>query len=341
MRRILIDERIAHLARRYSEGVFTESRDNRIDMPLERLRALYGRLYKQEQYHRYAMYVWNIIVHYREILRLEPQDFFEYYINYFADIASDEMSQIIAVSYQPNEQPHIKVPQGRQFNELVQWAMRYKDLRAVDYMYYLRELNIRTCVYCNAQYAIVVEDTKDNGEEKKVALFQLDHFWPESEYPFLCTTFFNLQPCCANCNLHKSDKKSDFNLYTRNEKDLSPFWFELESGENIDGVRGYDYKDLNIMLQSRNRKLLDNHQERFLIDKIYKHHNREAQETIVRLKINDEAYRKQLSTCLNSLFPDGVEHPERFFWGHEMNEEGVHERPLNKLVQDIVAIYKD
>lgn len=43
----------------------------------------------------------------------------------------------------------------------------------------------------------------------------------------------------------------------------------------------------------------------------------------------------------NSLFPDGVEHPERFFWGHEMNEEGVHERPLNKLVQDIVAFYKD
>ena len=97
------------------------------------------------------------------------------------------------------------------------------------------------------------------------------------------------------------------------KKDLNPFWFELEAGESIDGVRGYDYKDLNITLQSHDKKLLDNHQERFLIDKIYKHHYKEAQETIVRLKINDEAYRKQLSTCLYSLFPDGVEHPERFF----------------------------
>ena len=98
---------------------------------------------------------------------------------------------------------------------------------------------------------------------------------------------------------------------------------------------------MNITLQSHDKKLLDNHQERFLIDKIYKHHYKEAQETIVRLKINDEAYRKQLSTCLYSLFPDGVEHPERFFWGHEMNKECVHERPLNKLVQDIVAFYKE
>lgn len=346
MRRILIDNRISNLAKKYSEGLFVDSRDNKIDMPLDRLRALYGRLEAHGGYHEYAMYVWNIIVHYRDILRLEPQDFFEYYILYFGDLTDKEIAQKIDIEYFDGENPSIKVPQGKQFNELVQWALRYKDLRAVDYLYYFKELNIRTCVYCNAQYAVVLEDVNDKDKDgndvtKTIARFQLDHFWPESEYPFLCTSFFNLQPSCANCNLHKFDKKSLFNLYTRKEEDVNVFWFKFSTGDNVDGVNGYNYKNLKITLDSNNKKLLANHQDRFLIDDIYKHHCKEAQETIVRLKINDDAYRRQLGNSLKLLFPDGVEQPERFFWGHEIDEEYVHERPLNKLVQDAIKYYVD
>lgn len=42
------------------------------------------------------------------------------------------------------------------------------------------------------------------------------------------------------------------------------------------------------------------------------------------------------------IWKDRLIHAERFFGrGHEMNEQCVHERPLNKLVQDMVAFYRD
>ena len=115
---------------------------------------------------------------------------------------------------------------------------------------------------------------------------------------------------------------------------------QLDSEMLIPITLAYQLQNMHIRLCSKDAILLRNHQERFLIDKIYEHHKREAQETIIRLATNDYYYRKQLGKSLSSLFPEGVESPERFYWGHEMDEKNVHERPLNKLVQDIVNNYQ-
>lgn len=344
MRRILIDNRVKDIAFRFSKELFVKYHDRKFVHPLKRLRALHYWLSNQADANDYAVYVWNIILHYHELLRLEPQDFFTYYITYFGDVEQTDMNHTFNIqpySEVEKRDREVLLPEGRrQFNELVQWAMRYKDLRSNDYIHFFKELNIRSCVYCNAQYAIVLEDVVENNQKKNIARFQLDHFWPESLYPFLCTTFFNLQPSCANCNLHKSDNKGLFNLYTNKVEDVNPFWFELGDGTCIDGLTGYQLRNMHIRLCSKDAILLRNHQERFLIDKIYEHHKREAQETIIRLATNDYYYRKQLGKSLSALFPEGVESPERFYWGHEMDEKNVHERPLNKLVQDIVNNYQ-
>lgn len=35
--------------------------------------------------------------------------------------------------------------------------------------------------------------------------YDLDHGKPKAKYPYLCTSFFNLQPACPSCNRKKSD----------------------------------------------------------------------------------------------------------------------------------------
>lgn len=58
------------------------------------------------------------------------------------------------------------------------------------------KLGIKACVYCNASYTVATDDDR--------ATFQIDHSYPKSKYPFLCTSFFNLQPSCMHCNQIKS-----------------------------------------------------------------------------------------------------------------------------------------
>lgn len=44
-----------------------------------------------------------------------------------------------------------------------------------------KKLGIKTCVYCNASYAIATDDNK--------ATYQVDHCFPKSKYPFYVLHF--------------------------------------------------------------------------------------------------------------------------------------------------------
>ncbi|KXX72491.1 HNH endonuclease [Flammeovirga sp. SJP92] len=65
---------------------------------------------------------------------------------------------------------------------------------------YLKELGFEQripCPYCNFdELSIVTRDVK----KSKLALLDLDHFVPQSKYPFLALSMYNLVPSCHNCN---------------------------------------------------------------------------------------------------------------------------------------------
>jgi len=344
MRRIYISDKVRDIAERYARNVFSD-RNRNFDQPLARLGRLCFFLRFKQYDSKFFDYVDELRFHYKQILKLEPDDFCTWYEKYFDKVSENEMSTEIEVEDKEDDKLYY-LPLGKHaFCDLVIWAMRYDDLREKEIIPYLMELHINSCVYCNAQYTIALDeviDKDDNATRKNVALYQLDHYWPKSKHPFLCTTFYNLLPSCANCNLHKGDKKGYFSLYTRseNEKELSPMWFEIHPKSVIDGVYGYNADNIVIKLCSDNKTLLEKHQEYFMVNDVYKYHRREAEEAIVKLKFYDTFYRRQLQKSLTCLFPEGVESPERFFWGHEMDEDKVFERPLNKLIQDVVKFVK-
>lgn len=339
MRRIYIDNKVRQLADEYARTVFRKPiRRKDFEHPILRLRKLWH-FFKDEGKEKEAEYVYQIVHNYKKLLTLEP-DFSALYKGVFDTMSEDELKAVVYVSDEVHA--NTSIPQKMAFYELIVWAMRYGDLREKDYLRFADRLNIHTCVYCNAQYTITLHNVVDSKNKKTpdVALYQLDHFLPKSKYPHLCTSFFNLQPSCANCNLHKLDKDAKFNLYTNRLEDVSPFKFVIETKEDVDGVHDYSVDDISISLEAE-KALKDNHNDLFMVEGIYQKHKREAQEAIIRLKFYNDSYRNQMQNSLSELFPDGVESPERFFWAHELDESRVHDRPLNKLVQDIVKYYKE
>lgn len=58
-------------------------------------------------------------------------------------------------------------------------------------------MGVNTCVYCNRQYTITVVDS-DTGEQ--LVRPEFDHWFPQSDYPDLEISFYNLIPSCYLCN---------------------------------------------------------------------------------------------------------------------------------------------
>ena len=151
-------------------------------MPIDRLRELYYTL-KWRGHYWHADYVLAIIQHLKEIVLLAPDDFNQFHKKYFW-WADDELETEIRFH-----------SCTAKFWELIVWALNYEGVRENVMPYYVKKMHLSTCSYCNAQYAITTGEDEDG---KRWAMYQLDHFKPKSKYPYLCVSFFNLQPSCAN-----------------------------------------------------------------------------------------------------------------------------------------------
>ncbi|GAK20035.1 hypothetical protein JCM19052_506 [Vibrio sp. JCM 19052] len=56
------------------------------------------------------------------------------------------------------------------------------------------------CFYCNSASLDIISKERHNKRNTKKALFDLDHFYLRSKYPYLSLCFYNLIPCCHSCN---------------------------------------------------------------------------------------------------------------------------------------------
>lgn len=77
------------------------------------------------------------------------------------------------------------------------------------------QFNLSYCPYCNEQVTQVITDVNGlNGETERLALLQLDHFYPQSRHPYLSVSFFNLIPGCSPCNAQlKLEKRFDIDSH--------------------------------------------------------------------------------------------------------------------------------
>lgn len=332
MRRILIDQTIKERAEEYA-NVMTFKKPALIGwhkdkMPKKNLARFIRHLIATGQ-KDLARYVIRVYVLYQDLLVLPYDQFKDVHDKKFK-----EFDDIINTEIEYDGKT-------KKFYELVQDCMRYTSIRSGLMRYYMQQQKVKCCVYCNAQYAITTDEFRDeDGMMKRIGTYQFDHLYPESSYPYLCTSYFNLQPSCPTCNDSKNKRTAKFNLYTSKADEIDVFRFELQPSKKLEDYTKDDMSSLYVELNCDDADLLQNHLELFHINQIYSQHTDVLQRLIVILKCNRPSYTQALEDGLEELFPEGVEDPECFFFGYYMKPEHVHYQPLSKMVQDVVKVFR-
>lgn len=330
MRKIKITDDLRKNVKIFNDNLFLNTRKKGFELPIDRLNGLL-KLIKPLKHKQYKLYVAKIIDEYDDILNADPLKM---------EKLISEFDSILDNSLLKNKITDKKF----KFHEKVVAAMRYEDLRDTEFPKYLLNSNLKTCVYCNAQSTIVVEkkfyDKKKRRVKQVLAKLQLDHYHPKSKYPFLCTSFFNLYPTCANCNLAKGSKKALFELYTTTN-DLDLFNFKIDDKSILYYLLKFELQHLKVDLESTNgdSDLLKNHNELFQIGAIYESHIDVAEELVLKAKANPQSYRRMLEKSYSKLFPDPTI-IDRLLVGNYTKPEELGKRPISKYTQDIARQLK-
>lgn len=229
------------------------------------------------------------------------------------------------------------IPAGS-FADMIVNALCYTSIRDSVAPRFFKALNIRSCVYCNANYAI----TDANGN----AYYDLDHWKPKALYPYLSASFFNFQPSCPSCNRRKSDKDNDinngqvfFHIWDETGTPAEAIRFELSQLSLVKYLVFHDAEVLSVSIQDASgtrygRTLCKTAEKTFHINGRYHEHNDYLEEIIWKSQVYNPSGLKALEQVLGETLPKYVD-PLRFILGNYIAPEDTHKRPLSKLTQDI------
>lgn len=344
MIRIKIGEHETRLSEEYKTRMQREQRfDGTLVFPLKRLRTLKKKFDTKEvlEYQgkdiqgldsykipddidSFGLYVQEVINRYsNDLLTVKPSEM-NGVINVFEDILNNvELTRVLKVGR------NAKKP----FWEILVNQMMYQDIRRWIFPDYIRRQELKCCVYCNANYTITDVDG--------IAYYDLDHWKPKSKYPFLCISFFNLQPCCHSCNMHKGDddKHEYMGLYVDKEDEpLNIFDLALDDADVANYITDHDRTHLNIhfrSLKSQFNAMRNDMNTQLHIESRYMEHQDVAEEVIWRKMIYNDAFKDSLQNLLKEKNFSNEE-INRFIAGGYFDEGNVHKRPLTKMMLDVL-----
>jgi len=235
------------------------------------------------------------------------------------------------------------IPSGRRntndfikFKDALLSRMGYSLLRSGNkkqsikpfYPKFYADLGIKACVYCNSQLTICV----DKGGNNKSAKFQVDHYEPKAEFPFLSISFFNLYPVCASCNLQKGDNSINFKLYSSRVHQNSELIFELEKKSLALFRLNKKESELRINFKGKASKEFN---KSFDVQGIYETQKDLAAEIVLKSEMYNSSYKKALHRSFKKLYPDANIPFNRFIVGNYTDPTDIHKRPMSKFTQDI------
>lgn len=339
MDRILIDDNVRLCAKIYEEAFRAEGLD--VPSKLRAIKTILDTFNVQnglsvDELLQYKKYVEEIAKDYdnsdkaKNLLVLQPDQFQAYIDKYEGhDYELVELDKDLVYRIQTGgKNPGTK---KKKFWELIVDAMHYEKYVRPIMVPLIEKLGIKACVYCNLQYALTINHSQ--------GLFELDHRYPKSKYPYLSTTFYNLQPSCPACNHGKKTGTADFGLYTTDENKLHPFHL-LTTPQLYLRKRRFNPDKIDIRLIASDLKdpnscaLADSHENAFQINDTYRVVRDVAEETIWRCKAYDDTYKELFLKNFPELFDEDALH--RFIFGVYSTDNNVHKRPLSKLKRDIM-----
>jgi len=196
----------------------------------------------------------------------------------------------------------------------------------------VQKINLSTCPYCNRNTIYSIK--------KQRRTFDLDHFYPQSKYPFFALSFYNLIPSCKVCNQIKldNDNKEYINPYDRrfNFNKNMKFNLKIEGatfGYSTDGFK-ICCKISNDMLHEEEQRIQNNIDD-FELEDLYQNHKDIVLELIQKREIYSDSYIDELlREYEGSLFKNKEDLLRMITCGY-VNDEDLDKRPLSKLIKDI------
>lgn len=232
-------------------------------------------------------------------------------------------------------------------------AMRYDAVQSKVFSKYVRQLGIKTCVYCNAQFALtaVIPKLKTNKKGmtsvkyEEGTFYELDHNIAKSKEPYLCTNFYNLQPCCGSCNRRKNDRPLAFSLYYESGDGtvIRPLRFALtpqdlikyRTAHQCDGIYAHLYNNGDANLpKDDDKSLASAFNTMFGIKGVYEEQADSVLELLWRHKIYSKGMVQSMGKQMAAL---GIKdfNFNHYILGTYPDSADVHKRPLSMMLQDL------
>lgn len=215
----------------------------------------------------------------------------------------------------------------------------------------ITSLNINVCPYCQRNYISSYEENINKKDMIKKTTADLDHFYSQSEYPFLALSLYNFIPSCQICNSRMKGSKNTYGKIIKKQKVAYPYSenqftgvFEATKGLELEliGIETpFEVKIKNIT-NEKTRELI----KMFKLDKIYKTvHNKYLINMLNNVKNKPDSYleniadffiaekyeikdKKKIKREIREKLKDIVLEPYKF-----KVENG---EPLGKLTKDIL-----
>lgn len=324
MKSILLTDSMLSDAKNYAMQLFSD-RNGRFEQPDTRLQKLIDDFSADGIPVGYIIYLKKLKKCRLVLNALHPNKFKDVHDSYF-----DSNSLDLSEKFKRGNE-------NKSFADWVVWALRFEDVRHETHLLkHFHDLGIKSCVYCNAQFAVTI----DKSSGKYIGHYDLDHNLPKSNYPFLATNFFNLVPCCGHCNSTKNNANIKFKLYQKNKANLEPLRFEINEKKLVRYLTTFDREDIDVHLKDMHtypvgeKTMAEIFNERFHIDSLCIEHRDVIEELLWKYKIYNQRYISMLEQQFSLLFPNDVNF-NRFLLGNYDRPEDIHKRPLSKLIQDI------
>jgi hypothetical protein len=128
-----------------------------------------------------------------------------------------------------------RIPAGERNQKTINYIFNYSEFVKSKKADELAEnLDIQVCSYCNRNYTRIVRRNRGSLLTRP----QFDHYFDKANYPLLAISFFNLIPCCSECNtLIKIGEnfilETHLHPYSDNKVDAFQFSYILTSAVNM------------------------------------------------------------------------------------------------------------
>lgn len=190
------------------------------------------------------------------------------------------------------------------FGHAIENAFEYEVFRKTSKARWLaNSLNIKSCLYCNAQFTLCITKESSTG-----LLFQFDHFFSKSKYPYLSLSMCNLIPSCSNCNIAKS--KIDFDLSNAvhpYHEDINVLMnFSVSNPDILDYLLNFNKsKKTSILLKYTSLKA-KKHIDTFSLEKIYNQHTDFVEEIFLKTYYYNPSKIKELEEVFKGIIDGSV-----------------------------------